>query len=366
MRRLSEAVERTADSVVITDASSRIEYVNPAFEATTGYSRDAILGHPASVLAPGEGDDSDRASAWCQPTPEEQGDRTLVHRRSTGEVFQAEHTVTPIRDESGYLTHFVSVMRDVTEQRKTHAREIEMGLARTIQQRLYPAEAPSLPGFDLAGAAFPAEATCGDYYDFVPMDGGRLCIAIGDVSGHGFGPALLMAETRAYLRSLAKATTDLEWIMQRLNAFLHEDTEDERFVTLMLVVLDPQSRSLVYSSAGHVPGFLLDRSASTRQVLESTGIPLGIFPEASFASSGEIPLADGDLLILLTDGATEAQDADGEFFEHDRIVRVVSGLNRQPSHRIVAGLRRAIASFTPTGRPSDDVTAVVCKAESSP
>ena len=366
VRRLSEAVERTADSVVITDSSARIEYVNPAFEVTTGYSRAEVLGHPTSVLAPEEHDEAPSASAWCRPTPDHERDRTLLHRKSTGEVFQAEHTVTPIRDESGYLTHFVSVMRDVTEQRKTHAREVEMGLARTIQQRLYPSGAPSLPGFDVAGAALSAEATCGDYYDFIPMTGGRLCVAIGDVSGHGFGPALLMAETRAYLRSLAKATTDLNWILKRLNMFLYDDTEDERFVTLMLVVVDPGTRSLAYSSAGHVPGYLLDRSGATRQVLESTSIPLGIFPDASFTSSAEIPLADGDLFILLTDGAMEAQDAQGEFFEAERIVRVVSELHRHPSHRIIAGLHEAIEQFTPQGRRSDDITAVVCKAGSPP
>jgi PAS domain S-box-containing protein len=362
VRRLSEAVEHTTDSVVILDAKAKIEYVNPAFETITGYARSEVVGRPASILETEEDAGADEDGFWVRPPCDDDGSHTLLHRRSTGEVFQAELTVTPVRDESGYLTHFVSVMRDVTDQRKAQAREVEMRLARLIQQKLYPAEAPELPGFDLAGATFPADATCGDYYDFIPMTGGRLCIAVGDVSGHGFGPALLMAETRAYLRSLSKATSDLEWILRRLNLFLSHDTEDERFVTLMLVILDPERRSLVYASAGHVPGMLLDRSGETRRILESTGVPLGIFPEASFASSPEVLLDEGDLFVLLTDGAAEAQDANGRFFEAKRVEEVVSGLRQAPAHEIIGGLHDAVDVFAAPGPAADDITAVVCKA----
>jgi sigma-B regulation protein RsbU (phosphoserine phosphatase) len=359
-RRLAEAVERTTDSVVITDANAQIEYVNPAFEATTGYARDEVVGQPASVLIPSD-DDLAPVSAWCRPTSGK-GGRTMMHRRHTGEIFHAHHTVTPVRDEGGYLTHFVSVMRDLTYERKAHAREVEMRLARVIQQKLYPATSPETPGLDLAGHTFPADETCGDYFDFISLGGRRLCIAVGDVSGHGFGPALLMAETRAYLRSLAKATSDLVWIMGRLNAFLCDDTEEERFVTLMLVLLDLDRRSLVYSSAGHVPGFLLDDTGATRLVLSSTGVPLGIFRETSFGSSPEIALDDGDLFVLLTDGATEAQDPRGEFFESKRILETVVGLADEPSQGIVAGLHEAIGRFTSPATPHDDISAVVGKA----
>jgi len=365
VRRLSEAVEHTTDSVVILDAKAQIEYVNPAFESITGYARSEVVGRPASILATEDHAGTSEDDSWVRPTSDDDGSHTLLHRRCTGEVFQAEHTVTPVRDESGYLTHYVSVMRDVTDQRRAQAREVEMRLARLIQQKLYPAEAPALPGFDLAGATFPADATCGDYYDFIPMASGRLCIAVGDVSGHGFGPALLMAETRAYLRSFSKATSDLEWILRRLNLFLSHDTEDERFVTLMLVVLDPERRSLVYASAGHVPGMLLDRSGATRRVLESTGVPLGIFSEADFASSPEVLLDEGDLFVLLTDGAAEAQDASGRFFESERVEEVVSGLRQAPAHEIIGGLHDAVDVFAAPGPAADDITAVVCKVGSS-
>jgi sigma-B regulation protein RsbU (phosphoserine phosphatase) len=253
-------------------------------------------------------------------------------------------------------------MRDVTGQRRAQAREAEMQLARLIQRKLYPTRAPNLESFDLAGAVFPADATCGDYLDFIPMGGGRVGIAVGDVSGHGFGPALLMAETRAYLRSLIKTTRDLRKILERLNHFLHRDTELERFVTLMLAVLDPRRRTLTYSSAGHVPGFLLDRSGAPRRMLESTSIPLGIFRDAPVDVSPEIPLEDGDLFVLLTDGVVEAANERGEFFESDRTLRLVAEMRQEPSRRIVAGLHKAVESFRSPGPRADDVTAVVGKA----
>jgi PAS domain S-box-containing protein len=352
LKRLAQAVEQATDAVFITDAEERIQYVNPAFEQTTGYTKDEALGRPASLLA---------AGTAAGPAVEA-GDHTALHRKRTGEVFPAQRTTTPVRDERGNLTHFVSVMRDVTGQRRAQARETEMRLARLIQRKLYPTRAPTLESFDLAGRVLPADATCGDYLDFIPMGGGRVGIAVGDVSGHGFGPALLMAETRAYLRSLVRSTRDLRRILERLNRFLLRDTELERFVTLMLVVLDPQRRSLTYTSAGHVPGFLLDRTGAPRRVLESTSVPLGIFRDTSVDVSPEIPLEDGDLFVLLTDGVMEAANDDGEFFERDRALNLVAELRDEPSHRIVRGLFRAVESFRSPGPRADDVTAVVGKA----
>jgi PAS domain S-box-containing protein len=362
IRRLAQAVERASDAVVITDAQARIEYVNPAFEETTGYTRDEAVGRPVTFLETGGSADPGSANPGLRQVALNGGHHTALHRRRTGELFPAQHTTTPVRDEWGNLTHFVSVMRDVTGQRRAEARESEMQLARLIQRKLYPARAPVLKSFDLAGAVFPADATCGDYLDYIPMGGGRVGIAVGDVSGHGFGPALLMAETRAYLRSLAKSTRDLRKILERLNQFLHRDTELERFVTLMLVVLDPQQRTLTYASAGHVPGYLLDRSGAPRRVLESTSIPLGIFRDAPIDVSPEIPLEDGDLFVLLTDGVMEAANEQGEFFERDRTLSLVADLRRQPSRRIVTGLYKAVESFRSPGPRADDVTAVVGKA----
>lgn len=366
VRQLSKAIERTTDSVFITDPNAVIQYVNPAFEATTGYTPEEAVGRRASLLKSGWTESGYYEELWKSILTGDVHSGTLVNRKKNGEVFHAEQTITPVSDDAGRITNFVSVMRDVTALKKAQVREVEMRLARVVQQKLYPARPPELAGFDLAGAAFPADHTCGDYYDFLPAADGRVGIAVGDVSGHGFGAALLMAETRAYLRSLSRSTTDLGEILRQLNLLLCHDTEDERFVTLMLTLLDPERRSIVYSSAGHTQGYVLDRSGATRHVLGATGAPLGIFDESEFASSPEIGLAAGDLLLLLTDGAAEAQDRNGAFFETERVLRVVAEARQHSSAQIVRRLRAAVEEFARESPQRDDITVVVCKIGSPP
>jgi sigma-B regulation protein RsbU (phosphoserine phosphatase) len=364
VRRLSKGIEKTTDAVFITGLDSVIEYVNPAFETITGYSREESIGQRPSILKSGRHEPGYFRRLWERILSGEVHTGSLVNRRKDGELYHAEQTITPIRDTSGNLTNFVSVMRDVTELKRGQEREIEIRLARTVQQKLFPAQAPRLEGIDLAGAAFAADHTCGDYYDFIPMPDGRVGIAVGDVSGHGFGAALLMAETRAYLRSLLGATVNLSAVMGQLNVLLCSDTEDERFVTLVVALLDPRRRSIVYSSAGHIPAYVLDDSGAVRHTLESTGPPLGIIDGAVYPSSGEISLHDGDLLLLLTDGAPEAQNEAGEFFEDERVLQVVSRERAACSSAIVARLQDEIEAFAPDSPQRDDITAVVCKVGS--
>jgi serine phosphatase RsbU (regulator of sigma subunit) len=147
----------------------------------------------------------------------------------------------------------------------------KMLLARMIQQRLFPSAPPVLADFDIAGASHPADATGGDYFDFIPMPDATIGIVLADVSGHGFGSALLMAQTRAYLRALALSHSTVGTILTLTNRMLEEDTEAERFVTLFFAALDPRDRSFVYAGAGH-EGFILGPAGETR-VLQSTSIP---------------------------------------------------------------------------------------------
>ena len=361
VRLFSKAIEKTTDSVFITDANAVIEHVNPAFEATTGYSREQAIGRRASILRSGWQPPGFYQTLWASILSGEVHSATLINRRRDGTIFHAEQTITPVRDEAGKIAKFVSVMRDVTELKRAQERDVEMRLARTVQQKLYPTGSPELAGFDVAGAAFPADQTCGDYYDFIPMADGRLLIAVGDVSGHGFGAALLMAETRAYLRSLSRATAGLKEMLGELNAFLFADTEDERFVTLMLALLDPVRRTLVYASAGHNHGYVLDGSGKPKHVLGSTSMPLGIFCDAEFPTSTELPLASGDLLLLLTDGVTEAQNRDGDFFETDRVFQVMAEARQDDAARMVRRLHAAVSAFAPDEPQRDDITAVVCR-----
>ena len=361
VRQLTEAIDKTTDCVLMTDANAVIEYVNPAFEATTGYSRAQAVGRTPSLLKSGWHEPAFYQEMWKTLLSGQVFRATLVNRRKDGSIFHTEQTITPVRDESGGIRSFVSVMRDITALRRAQEQDVEMRLARRVQQKLYPATPPRLAGFDIAGAAFPADQTCGDYYDFLPMADGRLGLAVGDVSGHGFGAALLMAETRAYLRSLVRADATVDAILGALNAFLHADTEDHRYVTLVLALLDPARKNLAFASAGHIHGYVLDASGATKHVLRAASPPLGLFEDASFPAGEELPLASGDLLLLVTDGAAEAQRRDGAYFETKRVLEVVREARGEPAARIIWRLHAAVRAFAPGEPQRDDITAVVCR-----
>jgi sigma-B regulation protein RsbU (phosphoserine phosphatase) len=308
--RLSKAVEQTADSVIITDKNGVIEYVNPAFEQTTGYQSDEALGQTPKLLKSGKHSITFYRSMWKKLLGGAPYRGTIINRKKDGTLYWAEQTITPMKDDDGKITHFVSVLKDVTEQRKKQEQELHLGLAREVQQRFYRQPAPPFPGFDIAGGAYPADQTGGDYFDFLSMPDGCLGIAIGDVTGHGFASALVMAETRAYLRSVAKTESDAGKALTLINNVLAADLDGGRFVTLLLARIDPKERTLMYASAGHVPGYLFDGTGEVSSILESTGCPLGLFPGSTIPTSGTIDLDAGEMLVLLTDGITEAKASD--------------------------------------------------------
>jgi serine phosphatase RsbU (regulator of sigma subunit) len=233
--------------------------------------------------------------------------------------------------------------------------------AREIQQRLFPAAAPQLPGLDIAGGSFPAEATGGDYFDYIPMADGTLGVVISDVTGHGFGPALVMASTRAYLRAFTLIHADVAAVLQLANRVLVTDMGNDRFVTLLLARVDPVARTLVYSNAGHPAGYVLDARGAVKRHLGSTSIPLGVLPEADFPAGEPVQLEPGDLVILLTDGVVEARAPDNTPFGTQRVFEIIRLYRADPARLIVANLYHAVRAFTHNAPQVDDITAVVIK-----
>ena len=357
--RVSRAIEQTADAVVITNDQALIEYVNPAFEVITGYPTAEVLGRNPGLLKSGLHDKEFYAAMWRTLRAGETFRATIVNRKKSGELFWAEQTITPVKDSGDRITDFVSVMKDVTEERQRREQEFYLGLAREVQQRFHQSAEPA-PGFDVAGSTQAAALTGGDYFDVLPHPDGRLTIAIGDVSGHGFGAALLMAETRAYARAYASLGSDPGVLLERLNRALAKDLNGAQYVTLLVVRLDSGRRTLQYASAGHVTGYLLDRAGEVTLGLQSTGPPLGLFSAPVFAVSDEIGYEEGDTLVLLTDGITEAAGQDGEEFGAEGALGVVRAHLGRPAREIADAICAAARAFC-AGPASDDLTAVVCR-----
>src|SRR5262249_11595589 len=232
-------------------------------------------------------------------------------------------TKGPYQDAQGNVLGLIGISRDISERKRAEEEAAKQRLARQIQQSLFPSEPPRDPGLDVSCASPPADATGGDYFDYLLLPCGGLGLVIGDASGHGIGPALMMAATRAYLRALALTRADLGEILALLNRALAGDLATEHFVTLLFARLDPATRSCAYASAGHSAGYVRDRSGAVRCRLESTGLPLGVSPDAPFPTRTGIALQPGDLLLLLTDGILEARSPDGDAFGVQRALDVI-------------------------------------------
>ena len=364
LRRLSNVVEQTADAVMVTSPAGVIEYVNPAFETTTGYSREEALGQTPRLLRSGKQDAAYYDQLWKTILAGDVFRGSPINRRKNGDLYPAEQTITPIKDAEGQIVHFVSILKDATDRLRIEQQDIEMRYARDVQQRLYPRASPDVPGLDIAGATFPALATCGDYYDYLPRAGGAVDVIIGDVSGHGLGPALIMAETRAYLRFLSRSNDSVAEVLTTMNGVLHQDLDDNRYVALVAARIDPASRRIEYVNAGHTSAFVLDRHGVVKAELDSCGPPLGIMPSTVFTCSETPPIDPGDVVVFLTDGITESEDPDGRDFGAAAALDVVRAHMHCSAGEIVQRLERAARDFAKGAPQADDITAVVCKVES--
>ena len=359
---LSRVVEQTADSVILTDTQGVMQYVNPAFELTTGYSRHEALGRTPRILKSGLHDAEFYRQMWAQFAQGLPFKGMVINRKKTGELYWAQQTITSMRDESGHLTHFVSVSQDITELRKKQEQEFQLQLARDVQQRFY-ADAPVIANFDIAGSAHPADETGGDYFDFISMADGSLLIAVADAKGHGFSSALVMALTRAYVRSFAALQLELDDILARVNQMLLKDLEHGHFVTLFLARLNPESRTLSYASAGHVPGFVFLDSGKVKCTLNSTGPPLGLFSGSKFTLQHATQLDPGEIAVFLTDGVTESTTPAGHQFGIQRVLDYVQAHNHDAALNIADGIYHAARAFVQGDLQDDDITSVIIKAD---
>lgn len=366
-RRYRTLWETSPDAVVFCTADGAMLQGNPAMHAVFGLTPAALAGRPVGDLEPphthGALADALRELAIRADAlrlPRETPALTAGGREGLIEFTAA---VMEVDGRPGA----VLFIRDITEKRRAEAELLhnqeQLHIARDIQQQLYPRAAPRLDGFDLAGASYPTEATGGDYYDFLPMADGSLGLVMADVSGHGLGPALLMAQTRAYLRILTRNRHDPGEILTRANRVLVDDLSDDRYVTLLLARLNAATRELVYASGGHPPALLFDAHGRVRQILRRNGPVLGLEADTAFRSAPPHTLAPRETLVLLTDGVLDATGPDGAAFGPEGVARVVAEHPAADAAGLVHALYQAVEAHNRGGPERDDVTLVVVRAK---
>jgi DNA-binding NarL/FixJ family response regulator len=248
-----------------------------------------------------------------------------------------------------------------TQQRATQ----ELEMAWRIQSGILPAGAPSIRGWDVAARLVPARETSGDFFDFIPLGNDRWAIVIADVTDKGLGAAVFMALCSTLIRTYAGRYPTLPAIaMSAVNERILSDTRGSLFVTAFYAVLEPDIGRLRYVNAGHNPPFLLSTLKSKRvDRLSRTGIPLGISQDVSWGQK-IAKFSQGDVLVLFTDGITEAQNPQGTFFGDQRLVEVIRSNTGRSAQNILQSVLDAVQSFTGGTPQEDDIALIVMSRQS--
>ncbi len=270
------------------------------------------------------------------------------------------------KEEIGLLqtvaTHAAAAVENALFQKESLARarlREELALARKIQENFLPDALPALPEVELSALNVPCEEVGGDYYDFLlPRDESSLGLAIGDASGKGIPAALLMASFQAAFHAEAESHPSPARVLERLNRLIIRQSRSERFVTFFYGLLDRKSRVLTYANAGHNPPVLVRRDGST-STLDGAGLLLGVTADSSYENS-QIPLAEGDVLLLYTDGVTDELNVQDEIFGIERLEALLSAENGTPLPDLLPVIYRAVADFM-GGTPEDDITLLAIK-----
>ncbi len=239
--------------------------------------------------------------------------------------------------------------------------ERELQLAMEIQQRFQPTAPPIVPGYEFQGISFPCYEIGGDYYDFIQREDGRLVIALGDVSGKGTAAALLMSSLHAAIHAQTGSHDTLVQTISAVNRYLAENIPPNRFVTLFYAELDPESGAVSFLNAGHNPPLIV-HAAGTVEQLASGGLPLGIKADADYRE-GRTHLQLGDVLVIYSDGVTEAASPNGEEFGPTRLYEVVSRNVDASAAGIRDRIESALTKFSQGTQAADDITLVIVKRQ---
>ena len=242
--------------------------------------------------------------------------------------------------------------------------EQELALAGEVQASFLPSKIPDIPGWQMSVSLISARETSGDFFDAIPLPDGRVGLLIADVVDKGVGAALFMALSSTLLRTYAmEYPTQPEFVFNAVNERILQDTNAKQFVTVFYGILDPATGTLVYGNAGHCPPFLVNvHKADGAQALTRTGVPLGIFEDRKWEQQ-VIQTSPGDVLVLYTDGISEAQNADDAFYGSDRLLDSIQTKLGGTAKEIKETIIKDVYGFIENKTLIDDIGLIVAIRE---
>jgi len=360
--------------VSVTDLQGTILYANGKFNEISGYSNAELLGQNHRLLKSGMHDAAFYEDLWSTISEGSTWQGEIANRRKDGSVYWVTSTIVPILDSQGLPLQYIAIRTDITEQKRSairlaQARSRELAVGHQIQQTLLLGQIPKqVSGVSISAYNEASAGIDGDFYEFIPQDDRSFNIIIGDVMGKGIPAALIGAGVKQEMhkviaaRSLTGGLADYGFEPAAVVNDLHHRTfpslsKLDSFVTMAALRFDPTERRVTYVDAGHTKTILAGR-AGTR-MLAGENMPLGVLAEESYVQH-HVDWRPGDLLLMYSDGLTEARGIGGELFGEERLTRIVEQLRLEkvPAAIVAQAVRKQVRDFRGEQTPSDDSTCI--------
>lgn len=285
-----------------------------------------------------------------------------VERISRGDLESGEEVESNVREIRRLAQAHDKMREGLKTVIKLEKLERDLDIAREIQQGLLPDEPPDTPGFEVAGWNRPADQTGGDYFDWLTLPDGQTFFTLADVTGHGIGPALIVAVYRAYMRaSTVGGKFTLSQAIGRINKLLCADIPEGRFVTAAFGLIDPAEQQVELLSAGQAPLIYYEAATAKLHNWDADDVPLGIADDMEFESARRIRFSPGDMLVLTTDGFFEATNTASEQFGTEALEQFVRDHHQLAPDEFIAQLYQQVRAHMAGAQQGDDLTALVIK-----
>jgi len=285
-----------------------------------------------------------------------------VGSKTNGEDFTSEELdlLQGFAPQIALVTENLDLMEEKLEKRKLLE---QLAVARNIQRGLLPGRIPDVPGLEVEALIRFCLDVAGDYYDMIPLSGGRIVLSIGDVAGKGVGPALLMANLQASLRTTQAMGASLAESAEKINRLVYENTPSDMFITFFMVMVDSARRMIRYVNAGHNPPLLIS-GAGRIQTLTEGGLLFGVVQDTRYRE-GVLPIRQGDVLLMYTDGVSEAMNSAGEEYGEKRLADIATNHREIPLAELLAVIERDVCTFQGSGEYADDFTLLAARLKPS-
>jgi len=374
-KRTRSIIESALNAIVIMDSKGLVIDWNHHAEKMFGWSKQQALGEPLEHLIIPQRFRKQHKQGLdhylqCGEGPilNKLLEQTAVRR--DGSEFPVEVSISPLKLGDNYI--FSGFIHDITVRKNTEQKirqaqinlaytQSEMNIAHRIQSSLFPSKAIKTDDFEVQGFCLPADLVGGDYFDYFFREQETLDMVMADVSGHSIGPALFMVETRSALRTHANWPSTPANTLNILNNLLYQDLDTaDYFITLFYLQYNTFNNTLHYANAGHPPPLFLKKAELQCQQLDAEGLILGVRRDVSFEEKS-ILMNSGDLILLYTDGLTEAENPQGEFFGIESVCNILQQQANHSPQMIIEIIIKQLKEFCQSQSFKDDVTLMLFK-----